>query len=54
MNLLLHDTEFYDSLIFFSFAADEVLIIKSVTHRDFNAMIKVKTLSHQAIQFLIF
>lgn len=26
---------------FLSFAADEVLIIKSVTHRDFNEMIKV-------------
>lgn len=29
-------------------AVDEVLIIKSVTHKDFNAMIKVKITSHEA------
>ena len=44
--------QFNDSQ-FFSLAVDEVLIIKSMTHRDFNAMIKVKILSQNAVAFLI-
>lgn len=33
-------------------ADDEVLIIKSVTHKDFNAMIKVKIASKEADNFI--
>lgn len=33
---------------FSPYAADEVLIIKSVTHKDFNDMIKVMITSHEA------
>lgn len=33
---------------FSPYAADEVLIIKSVTHKDFNDMIKVIITSHEA------
>ena len=36
-----------------SCAADEVLIIKSVTHKDFNAMIKVKITSKEANIFVL-
>ena len=31
----------------FFYADDEVLIIKSVTHRDFNTMIKVRIIYHE-------
>lgn len=37
---------------FLSPADDEVLIIKSVTHKDFNAMIKVKITSKEANNFI--
>lgn len=37
---------------FLSSADDEVLIIKSVTHKDFNAMIKVKITSKEADNFI--
>lgn len=47
----MHDSEYRDLQIF-SPAASEVLIIKSVTHRDFNAMIKVKIFSQKAVTFL--
>lgn len=35
-------------------AADEVLIIKSVTHRDFNEMIKVKMHVSEGHRYLFF